>query len=843
MSRRDCELACDEYALEKLGENELIPYGKTLLAVVEQSSSPVHLMQTATSMNETKKQLTERVNLIVKKPKVFLTAAICVILICVIAAGCAFMGNNQNQSEEPDPTDTSFSDYSFTYEEFLVGIPNHSDMNMDEPIIIRSRQELEEFYTKHADILRLDNVWGNWDQITAKHDDTFFKNHTIILALGPSCPSSCSFLVRSVSKDSQGWVTIDIMDTTLFADLDEKVIAHTADSTHRLFLIEVDAVCDQAVRCRILNTNRKNQCTTPISFQSIEECPVSWPAVQDIASTQYYNLFRSAEDLTTWLQKYYTNSSWIPETFSKYTEAFFHGKTLACLYIGNQYRITEHLVASVTQNALGDVHVTVCIGNQGEFDEERRAKVIFIELDCVVPEGATMFLDYQPAGEQPEQAPVLSHSFIAKHARISLPDDQSSVIFTSASDLVEFQTVFANESICSRFQEYTAKYDNEFFRDHTLILARGPNSSSSIVYKVGSVTENENGMVTIEIVDMMERYDPIDGGFFANGDHVPNLFFIEVKGLLNKETHCQIVTTDRMTQCKTPVLYKGIASTAIEWPTVSFYRDFYFKTFTSQQQLNTWISESYPDNTKIPDALTSYEDTFFKNRMLVAVFCKINQAETKFSIQSACTNTLGDVLINIETSPSGDTSTAEPQNHMILVEIHSTFTPSGRYYVQVFDQYQTTIYPNRPHAPSSGSAPDINHELLQFGVDSGNPHGQEYKPIVIRSSEDLNDYYNAYAATFRLEYRQDYPSFVSKYTDRYFADHSLVIFATAPGTSGIHYQLVNAKYPSDKEMVINLTSTGKAYPPPETGCWLLFLEVNGVLESDTACEIVITPKE
>ena len=92
VSNRDCELACDEGALKRLGSEERINYGRTLLRVVSRAASPTALLHTATSMNESKKQLTERVNYIVKKPKVWISAAVCTVLACAIATGCAFAG-------------------------------------------------------------------------------------------------------------------------------------------------------------------------------------------------------------------------------------------------------------------------------------------------------------------------------------------------------------------------------------------------------------------------------------------------------------------------------------------------------------------------------------------------------------------------------------------------------------------------------------------------------------------------------------------------------------------------------------------------------------------------------
>jgi len=112
-SRRDCELACDEGALKCLGEDQRIAYGKSLLDVVSHASAPAHLMETATAMNETKKQLKERVNFIVKKRKISLIAAICMVLVCALVAGCATAGpaNGETPTTDPvTPTTTQPSD-------------------------------------------------------------------------------------------------------------------------------------------------------------------------------------------------------------------------------------------------------------------------------------------------------------------------------------------------------------------------------------------------------------------------------------------------------------------------------------------------------------------------------------------------------------------------------------------------------------------------------------------------------------------------------------------------------------------------------------------------------------
>ncbi len=107
LSKRDCELACDEAALRKLGDAERIPYGKTLLATVTRYRSPAHILETATAMNETKKQLKERVNCIVKKPRNILTAAIIFVLIAALTAGCTFIGSKPEETKKPADTEST----------------------------------------------------------------------------------------------------------------------------------------------------------------------------------------------------------------------------------------------------------------------------------------------------------------------------------------------------------------------------------------------------------------------------------------------------------------------------------------------------------------------------------------------------------------------------------------------------------------------------------------------------------------------------------------------------------------------------------------------------------------
>lgn len=131
LSRRDCELACDEGAMRGMDAAERVSYGKTLLEVVSHAAGPVKLLQTATSMNETGKQLKERVCFIVKKPKISITAAICMVLLCAIVAGCAAAGANTTQPpQNPNTTAPTVPTSSSTADKPSPRIELNKQMNI-----------------------------------------------------------------------------------------------------------------------------------------------------------------------------------------------------------------------------------------------------------------------------------------------------------------------------------------------------------------------------------------------------------------------------------------------------------------------------------------------------------------------------------------------------------------------------------------------------------------------------------------------------------------------------------------------------------------------------------------
>lgn len=101
-ARTDCELACDEAVLEKLGENERIPYGQTLLSLIPvKRGNP---LLTATTMTAGKRQLKDRITRIAQKPQQLLAAVAAVAILLLAVSACTLTGGEPVPYVSPSPS-------------------------------------------------------------------------------------------------------------------------------------------------------------------------------------------------------------------------------------------------------------------------------------------------------------------------------------------------------------------------------------------------------------------------------------------------------------------------------------------------------------------------------------------------------------------------------------------------------------------------------------------------------------------------------------------------------------------------------------------------------------------
>ena len=101
VSKADCELACDEIAIKRLGEAERYSYGLTLVGLVSPKRRAGDLLSAATTMTGSRRNIRERVEMIVKKPKNAAISLVAVLLIVTLTAACAFTGAETNSGFTP----------------------------------------------------------------------------------------------------------------------------------------------------------------------------------------------------------------------------------------------------------------------------------------------------------------------------------------------------------------------------------------------------------------------------------------------------------------------------------------------------------------------------------------------------------------------------------------------------------------------------------------------------------------------------------------------------------------------------------------------------------------------
>ena len=106
VSRADAELACDEGALARLGENQRGDYGRTLIGLT--CSAPFsELLLTATTMTGSAGSIRERIKLLMKRPRNTILTVTAVILLVTLTVGCTFSAAPETTPPATEPTETT----------------------------------------------------------------------------------------------------------------------------------------------------------------------------------------------------------------------------------------------------------------------------------------------------------------------------------------------------------------------------------------------------------------------------------------------------------------------------------------------------------------------------------------------------------------------------------------------------------------------------------------------------------------------------------------------------------------------------------------------------------------
>ena len=129
-SKRDGELACDAGTVQRLGEGERIPYGRTLVDLVARRSlRPGDLISCSTAMTGGNKSIQQRIAQLVKKPETKKAALFAAAALVALAAVFTFAGGTPSlQSYRGLVTAIEGAD------SIRIGMPLYSSIAAPEPI-------------------------------------------------------------------------------------------------------------------------------------------------------------------------------------------------------------------------------------------------------------------------------------------------------------------------------------------------------------------------------------------------------------------------------------------------------------------------------------------------------------------------------------------------------------------------------------------------------------------------------------------------------------------------------------------------------------------------------------
>ena len=150
LSKRDCELACDEEALLLLGEEERISYGETLLSIITRKGRLSDIACTATTMTGSGKSVKERIKFIADQPRVLGAAVVAALVLVIVISVLVFTKNPlfHGNTWEGELTLTA-GDMQIQLPETIAGISGYEADKNDNVIIYQasSGEEVGRFCT------------------------------------------------------------------------------------------------------------------------------------------------------------------------------------------------------------------------------------------------------------------------------------------------------------------------------------------------------------------------------------------------------------------------------------------------------------------------------------------------------------------------------------------------------------------------------------------------------------------------------------------------------------------------------------------------------------------------
>lgn len=166
-SRTDCELACDEGALRRLGEAERVPYGRTLLSLIPVRKAPANPFLSATTMTAGKRQLKDRITRVAENPVYLGRALFAAVALAALVCAVTFTG-----AKTPAPEPARFHDVDEAVATLAEELENYGGPEggiMSKLVVYTPENPPEHFDLEDGELLRV--YWGMSYSLSASLSD------------------------------------------------------------------------------------------------------------------------------------------------------------------------------------------------------------------------------------------------------------------------------------------------------------------------------------------------------------------------------------------------------------------------------------------------------------------------------------------------------------------------------------------------------------------------------------------------------------------------------------------------------------------------------------------------
>lgn len=166
-SRTDCELACDEGALRRLGEAERVPYGRTLLSLIPVRKTPANPLLSATTMTAGKRQLKDRITRVAENPVYLGRALFAAVALAALVCAVTFTG-----AKTPAPEPARFHDVDEAVSTLAEELENYGGPEggiMSKLVVYTPENPPEYFDLEDGELLRV--YWGMSYSLSASLSD------------------------------------------------------------------------------------------------------------------------------------------------------------------------------------------------------------------------------------------------------------------------------------------------------------------------------------------------------------------------------------------------------------------------------------------------------------------------------------------------------------------------------------------------------------------------------------------------------------------------------------------------------------------------------------------------